>query len=255
MKKASQVFNTISLILAIVSIIAGIILIATASGNYYLLGQGIGYLISGPISIIFTSIALHSLNEDDKKVAIGVLDLIFGSLLGGIFYLCWRDDYVPSYNPSYHPYSNSYGSQTTNSSVTNYNKFSSGQQVVLLYDCVDASGNKIDKGNSCTVMRFSDAFQKYELMFEGRRFYAAESMFSLPGATVNNSVKSTPVVDTAPAIQQEQAKNEPKENKSNSNNLSEQEVVDLLVKYKDLLDKGIITQEQFEAKRKELLNL
>lgn len=34
---------------------------------------------------------------------------------------------------------------------------------------------------------------------------------------------------------------------------SEEEKLTLLLKYKDLLDKGVITQEEFDAKKKELL--
>lgn len=37
------------------------------------------------------------------------------------------------------------------------------------------------------------------------------------------------------------------------NQIRESKDVDLLIKYKELLDKGVITQEEFDAKKKELL--
>lgn len=39
-----------------------------------------------------------------------------------------------------------------------------------------------------------------------------------------------------------------------TNELTEKEVLDLLVKYKDLLDSGVITEEEYENKKKELLS-
>ena len=39
-----------------------------------------------------------------------------------------------------------------------------------------------------------------------------------------------------------------------TNELAEKDIVDLLVKYKDLLDRGVITEEEYENKKKELLS-
>lgn len=48
------------------------------------------------------------------------------------------------------------------------------------------------------------------------------------------------------------AKNEAKE-PSPKQEISQEEKLNLLLKYKSLLDKGVITQEEFDAKKKELL--
>ncbi len=54
-----------------------------------------GYVPFGVIlvlSIAVYSSALRSLNNDDKKIALGVLLILFGGIIGGIFYLLWEPD-------------------------------------------------------------------------------------------------------------------------------------------------------------------
>ena len=46
-------------------------------------------VILGIIGLIIGIIAIISLCEGKKNIAIGIFDVLFTGLLGGIFYLCW----------------------------------------------------------------------------------------------------------------------------------------------------------------------
>ena len=45
----------------------------------------------------------------------------------------------------------------------------------------------------------------------------------------------------------------PKQAEASSSKMSEDEKIELLTKYKKLLDDGVITQEEFDNKKKEIL--
>lgn len=47
----------------------------------------------------------------------------------------------------------------------------------------------------------------------------------------------------------------PKKQRVNSSNFSEQSVADELKKFKELYDSGVISQQEFEEKKRQLLNL
>lgn len=64
----------------------------TASFIFILIGMVTNFFTMGcwaVIGVVVGLIAMICLSEDNKNIAVGILTLIFTSLLGGIFFLAW----------------------------------------------------------------------------------------------------------------------------------------------------------------------
>lgn len=70
---------------------------------FYYFAQGLLYFIIAcffAVGVIMCIVSIVKLAINEKDVSTGVCDLIFGSFVGGILYLCWNpdeddDEYVP----------------------------------------------------------------------------------------------------------------------------------------------------------------
>lgn len=86
MKKAALILTIIGMILtAIVSIMNIVSYLAIPV-------MVIMYVIMTIADIIVGILVIKSLSDNDRKVALGVLSIIFVSPLSGIFYLCWKPE-------------------------------------------------------------------------------------------------------------------------------------------------------------------
>ncbi len=83
-KAVSKAFNILCILVRIISMI----IISISWKNITIFP--ILSLIMCFITIIIATSAINSLDINGKSVAIGVLDLLFVSIIGGIYYLCWN---------------------------------------------------------------------------------------------------------------------------------------------------------------------
>lgn len=248
MKTASKVLNIIGLILAIIGIIAGPILIianrdyANASSydeaglKAYWFTYGIGWTIQSALALIICPVTLKSLSDESKKTSVGVMDLLLGSLLGGIFYLCWKPiEYVgPSKT-----------SENNDGFINIYNfnqgnpKYSIGDIVITKIMLIGANNYQINAASKCRIVDYSNTLNKYKL--EAIEMSNHETVWCNEGAfRVANG---------------EETKETLRDDSQDKKILSEIEKADAIKKYKELLDSGIITQKEFDKKKKELLDL
>ena len=92
MGTAAKVFARINQIIGVIAIVVAIVFpffYALATGFYVILAL---WLVLAPLffSVYVSTKMIHSVNEVDKQVWIGVLGLFFVGVLPGIFYLCWQ---------------------------------------------------------------------------------------------------------------------------------------------------------------------
>lgn len=110
MKIAARVFAIIGKVTAIISIVGSVIGIVAFFTSFFgidgsteeqvaaqaiLIVCLIESIIALPFSIaslIFAKKVLKSLQDNEQKVWLGVVALIFINILCGIFYLCWRPE-------------------------------------------------------------------------------------------------------------------------------------------------------------------
>ena len=86
MKKAALILTTI---FGFINVIwAGVLCILSLNANA--LGLGFFYLACVILSGVFTIIAINSIVKNNKKIWIGVCDLLFCGDIGGNFYLNWN---------------------------------------------------------------------------------------------------------------------------------------------------------------------
>ena len=86
MGKAALILTTI---FGFINVIwAGVLCILSLNANA--LGLGFFYLACVILSGVFTIIAINSIVKNNKKIWIGVCDLLFCGVIGGIFYLIWN---------------------------------------------------------------------------------------------------------------------------------------------------------------------
>lgn len=67
----------------------------TASRIFIILGMVLNFSINWILGVIGAAIgiiALVSLAKGQKSIAFGIVTILFCSVLGGIFYLCWKPD-------------------------------------------------------------------------------------------------------------------------------------------------------------------
>ena len=55
-------------------------------------------LVLGVLSVLFGSFAISDLNKSRKRIWVGVCNLVFCGLVGGILYLCWKPEVAPVNN-------------------------------------------------------------------------------------------------------------------------------------------------------------
>lgn len=93
--------KTVALVFTILGMIATLI---TSSYNFcaYLAANSVTMailsLILGVLSVLFGIFAISDLNKNRKRTWVGVCNLIFCGLVGGILYLCWKPEIAPVNN-------------------------------------------------------------------------------------------------------------------------------------------------------------
>ena len=93
--------KTVALVFTILGMIATLI---TSTYNFcvYLYANyvtmAILSLVLGVLSVLFGSFAISDLNKSRKRIWVGVCNLVFCGLVGGILYLCWKPEVAPVNN-------------------------------------------------------------------------------------------------------------------------------------------------------------
>lgn len=93
--------KTVALVFTILGMIATLI---TSTYNFcvYLYANyvtmAILSLVLGVLSVLFGSFAISDLNKSRKRIWVGVCNLVFCGLVGGILYLCWQPEVAPVNN-------------------------------------------------------------------------------------------------------------------------------------------------------------
>lgn len=93
MKKASLVFQYIAIVLNIVIFVVATVMFVkepSKAGDLPLPVLITVWTIETVVSLVFSVLCILTLHKDKKVIAFGVLSLIFGSFLGGLFYLIWK---------------------------------------------------------------------------------------------------------------------------------------------------------------------
>lgn len=85
MKKAALILTYICGFLNVIW--SGVLCVMALNTNDF--GLGFVYLTCVVVSGVFTIVATNSILKNNKKIWIGVCDLLFCGLIGGIFYLIW----------------------------------------------------------------------------------------------------------------------------------------------------------------------
>lgn len=93
--------KTVALVFTILGMIATLI---TSTYNFcvYLYANyvtmAILSLVLGVLSVLFGIFAISDLNKSRKRIWVGVCNLVFCGLVGGILYLCWKPEVAPVNN-------------------------------------------------------------------------------------------------------------------------------------------------------------
>ena len=93
--------KTVALVFTILGMIATLI---TSTYNFcvYLYANyvtmAILSLVLGVLSVLFGIFAISDLNKNRKRIQVGVCNLVFCGLVGGILYLCWKPEVAPVNN-------------------------------------------------------------------------------------------------------------------------------------------------------------
>lgn len=85
MKKAALILTYICGFINVIW--SGVLCVTALNANDF--GLGFGYLTCVVVSGVFTIVATNSILKNNKKIWVGVCDLLFCGLIGGIFYLIW----------------------------------------------------------------------------------------------------------------------------------------------------------------------
>lgn len=240
METAAKVFNWISFI---GGVIAGIVILAigfdactSAYAGYYCVPQRVGYpfwvwlifIVAAIIALILTIVTTKFI-DDGRYVAAGIMSLFFGSLIGAI--LCFacidsRPHYVYKSSGSYSSSSSTDGVSKT-SSNSNSNQ-SSGV-------CLEGHRYKTKKR----------IFSAYGVVNEGTEVYVSKVLPNkcYASVTTESGYKTTIVIPLTDLVL----------DPDRTTRANDEETVKLLKEYKELLDQGIITQDEFDQKKKILL--
>ena len=236
---------------AVLSWIGGILTIIIMWSSFGpLLGYELAFLA---IPLVFTFITIAVLiyrqwaTNHGSKVLAGVLTIIFCGLLGGIFTLCIPESDLGGY--VYQPKKNSYLNPTS-SSLPPRKEYSKPVRVgdriqVINGFYISGSGKRVDSGTISTAK----AIDNYQVTFivtqqNGIVFTATTGMSNLRIIGRTTQIVESPKEE---AKQIEKVAEEVKETPTEKLDKFEE-----IKKYKELLDLNIITQEEFDAKKKEL---
>lgn len=91
----------VALVFTILGMIATLI---TSTYNFYVylyanyVTMAILSLVLGVLSVLFGFFAISDLNKSRKRIWVGVCNLVFCGLVGGILYLCWKPEVAPVNN-------------------------------------------------------------------------------------------------------------------------------------------------------------
>lgn len=91
----------VALVFTILGMIATLI---TSTYNFYVylyanyVTMAILSLVLGVLSVLFGFFAISDLNKSRKRIWVGVCNLVFCGLVGGILYLCWQPEVAPVNN-------------------------------------------------------------------------------------------------------------------------------------------------------------
>lgn len=131
MKTASKIFNIISIVLNAIYFVVIISLNASSDMSGLL---SIVYLIR----ICIAAVTLNNIAKNNKSIALGVVDLLFSSLVGGILYLCW-DSNVNSQNNSDGILNNNQQNYRNETLIPTQNSNQNYYDNLLLYNDINTS--------------------------------------------------------------------------------------------------------------------
>ena len=196
------------------------------------------------MGIIIASITLKSLSRNEKKIVLGIFCTIFASFLGGIFYLLWNPSNKESRERSRATYASSSPARYTASrtdaasrkSAANVNMLSVGQKVKNV-TTIYVDGERIPTMTEGIIKSIEGDFYVVQFTCWGAQVDVKAKRYELCTSDGNEPAD--------PSLSQQSS------NPSNE----KLDKFDEISRYKELLDKGVITEEDFAKKKKELLDL
>ena len=168
--------------------------------------------------------------SNGRKIACGICTILFASVLGGIFTLCIPEKDL--YSDSKNSYSTRYVSINEQTSDYNY--------------------GPVDEEHPLEIGAQIKVINEYEDILEQRRIPAGTigKIVAIQGNAVFFNVNTgSSNFETKTTKENVCAQKRQLTGNANKHNIDKFEEI---TKYKALLDQGIITQEEFEAKKKEL---
>ena len=216
------------------------------------------------IILIWRSVSI----ENGNKIACGVCTLLFCSIIGGILTLCIPESQLNPYStraPGRYPQRSSYSTPRSTSSTTYTNRFRT-------YDASGAPSNEPSNNKKkesyekmlkdglisqstydSMVARLDDASSQ-ESKIDLRKEESSSEVDQHAEEVVETTEKK---LSLAKNVEPETKDNLPIPEKepNDAKAAKERETVELIKEYKQLLDDGAISQEEYDAKKKELLGI
>ncbi len=181
-----------------------------------------------------------------SKILAGILTIIFCGLLGGIFTLCIPESDLGGY--AYHPKKNSYLKTVSSTSTVSRPKTNLYPQPVRVGDRIEvingffmpSAGKRVNPGTISSARSIEGNQVTFITSVSGCTFSASTGMSNLRIIGRMPQPVEPPKEEPKPV---EKPKEEP---------AKQLDKFEEIKKYKELLDLNIITQEEFDAKKKEL---
>lgn len=255
MERASNIFSWSGGIIQIATIWIWMVFYSMASGFKWLIAIAVVYTIVGLIILIARQ---QNVSDGEHIVAWGVITLLFISLVGGILTLCIPNSYG-RYTYHAHSYYSSQSQQKPQENAIEEKKIdeyifvkpsanykASAGSIIKIIDGFYAStvGKRVASDDICEVIEVNGEYLTIQVD-RGTSIFRAETSLD------NVYIK----VKNPEFIAQERKKQDelyqafvPGANKETETDKFEE-----IKKYKELLDLNIITQEEFDQKKKELL--
>ncbi|MDY6367180.1 MAG: SHOCT domain-containing protein [Clostridia bacterium] len=177
--------------------------------------------------------------EEGHKVACGIITLIFVSIIGGILTLCIPENELNGYSVNNIPAQNN----TVNTMIKSVNIYQNKP-----YKPLQASLSERDKTNKLNLygsmlqkgtISQSEYEEKVALLGITDASEKAQNIEKVIQPDLKPTVTESDVVPVPEKIEEEK--------------FTEEQKVNLLIKYKSLLDDGVISKEEFDLKKQKLL--
>lgn len=190
---------------------------------------GIYVLVMLPVSIWID----NQITSRGNVVAAGIVSILFLGIIGGILTVCCQSLYDASTSYSSRNYGRDNSEEKQHYSFKVEEKpsspsfsFKAGEKYKLAKNVYTPYG-LVYKGSEVTITEITSAFCMADVVLENGQKANVNLMYS--------------------------DLEEPIQNEEPVNSSSEMETIKILKEYKSLLDNGVITQEEFDKKKKELL--